>query len=151
VDLPEGMEVKGGSDDGELVQAAFAADEIEAEMIQGLLESAGVPSLLQPTGFNGPQMLGGMAGAAGVIHGRGSQRVMVHAGRLEEARALLAEYLGEEDEQEWPETANARHLEGGSGPGSRIFAVAGAFARIWLFGAAFFAVAFGVFLLLRAL
>lgn len=151
MDLPEGMEVKGGSDDGELVQAAFAADEIEAEMIQGLLESAGVPSLLQPTGFNGPQMLGGTAGAAGVVHGRGSQRVMVHAGRLEEARALLAESLGEEDEQEWPEIANARHLDGGSGPSLRIFGVAGAFARIWLFGVAFFAVAFGVFLLLRTL
>jgi hypothetical protein len=138
--------------DAELVQAAFAADEMEAGAIQGLLESSGIPSLLQPTGFNGPNMLGGIAGGAGVVHGRGSQRVMVHAGRLEEAQALLASSLGaEEEEEEWSEIANARHLEGRGERRSRSYGFAGAYARTYLFGIGFFTLAFGIFLLLRAL
>jgi hypothetical protein len=146
---PRRQEVEGG-DGGELVQVAFAADEMEAEVIQGLLESGGVPSLLQPTGFNGPQMLGGMAGGAGILDRAGSQRVMVHAGRVETARALLAE-TAVDGEGEWPEIANARHLEGGRGRGPRSYGFAGAYARMYLFGIGFFAIAFGIFLLLRAL
>jgi hypothetical protein len=145
---PREQEV-GGGNAGELVQVAFAADEMEAEVIQGLLESSDVPSLLQPTGFNGPQMLGGMAGGAGIVHGHGSQRVMVHAGRIEEARAVLAEAVVD-GEEEWPEIANARHLEGGRGRGPRSLGFVGAYARIYLFGIGFFALAFGIFLLLRA-
>ena len=152
MDLPEGMEVGREEGGGELVQAAFAATEMEAEVIQGLLGSGGVPSLLRPTGFTGPQMLGGIAGSAGLLHGHGSQRVMVHAGRLEEARALLAEATIEEEDQELPpEIANARHLESGRGRGPRSFGFVGAYARIYIFGIGFFALAFGVFLLLRAL
>jgi hypothetical protein len=115
-----------------------------------LLESGGVSSLLQPTGFNGPQMLGGMAGAAGILGGAGSQRVMVHAGQIAAARALLAE-AAVDGEEPWPEIANARHLEGGRGRGPRSFGFVGAYARIYLFGIGFFAIAFGIFLLLRML
>lgn len=40
----------------ELVGVAYANDRVEAEMIQGLLESAGVPSVLQPAGVDGPSL-----------------------------------------------------------------------------------------------
>lgn len=134
---------------GSLAQAAFASNGLEAEVIQGLLESAGIPSLLRPTGFNGPQMLGAVAGGAGAVHGGGSQRVMVNADRAQEARALLAESVVEDGEGDWSEIANAKHLEGGRGP--RNYGYFGAIGRIYLWGFGVMAVAFGVFLLLRLL
>jgi hypothetical protein len=42
-----------GSSAAELVEVAFAGDLGEAEMIQGLLESGGISSLLRPTGVDG--------------------------------------------------------------------------------------------------
>jgi hypothetical protein len=137
-------------DGGELIQAAFAADEIEAEVIQGLLESAGIPSLLQPTGFTGPQMLGGLVGAAAILDRAGSQRVMVYARRIEEARAVLAE-AAVNGEDEWPEFANAGHLDGGGGRGLRNYGFVGACTRIFLVAIGFFALTFAIFLLSRAL
>lgn len=85
--------------DGDLVDVAFAKDPVQAEMLQGLLGSAGIPSLLQPTGLSGLQLgLGRLYSG----FGGGGQRVMVHAARLEEARALLAETLVDDDEEAWP-------------------------------------------------
>lgn len=88
-----------GKRDGDLVEAAFAEDPVQAEMLQGLLESGGIPSLLQPTGLSGLQMgLGRLYSG----FGGGGQRVMVHAARLDEARELLRETLVGEDEEPWP-------------------------------------------------
>ena len=88
-----------GEADGELVDVAFAKDPVQAEMLQGLLGSVGIPSLLQPTGLSGLQMgLGRLYSG----FGGGGQRIMVHAARLEEARATLTEALVSEDEETWP-------------------------------------------------
>ncbi|HEY0319149.1 MAG TPA: DUF2007 domain-containing protein [Solirubrobacterales bacterium] len=135
-------------DDGDgddLVGVAYASDQVEAEMIRGLLENAGIPSLLKPVGINGPQI-----GIGWLNPGGGSQRVMVRAGQSAEARALLAETLIEDEQEAWPETANAKHLEDARGRKPRSYGLLGAYARIYLWSFGIVAVAFGVFLLLRA-
>jgi len=72
--------------DAELVEAALVPNETEAEMIRGLLESAGIPSIVQAAGmFEGTRH-----GFGGVPVYGGAQKVMVHAHRLEEAEALIA-------------------------------------------------------------
>jgi hypothetical protein len=93
-----------------LVKVAFARDRVEGEMIHGLLENAGIPSLLEETRLNvdGPQLGFGLASQG---FGGGPQRVMVHAARAEQARALLAETLVEDKEQVWPEVVNAQYLD----------------------------------------
>ena len=64
--------------EAELAAAAFVASEAEAEMVRGLLESAGIPSILQAAGmFEGTRH-----GFGGVPGYGGSQKVMVHAHRL---------------------------------------------------------------------
>lgn len=70
----------------ELVPAAFVSSEAEAEMIRGLLESAGIPSILQAAGMF-ERVRHGFGGVP--VYG-GAQKVMVHAHRLEEAEAVLA-------------------------------------------------------------
>lgn len=130
-----------------LVEVAYAANAAEGEMIQGLLLNEEIPSLLQPIGLDGPQA---GVGAFRSGFGGGGRRVMVHAGRAEEARTLLAETMVE-DEEAQPEIANARYLEdatGGRKP--RDYGLGGAYLRIYLWGFGAMALAFGVFLLLRA-
>ena len=70
----------------ELVAAAYARNPLEAEMIRGLLESAGIPSILKSEGIAGKHRESGLWNMVG----GGSQQIMVHANRLDEARALLA-------------------------------------------------------------
>ena len=135
--------LKDGDDlGGELVKVAFAKDPAEGEMIQGLLENGGIPSLLRPTGLNGP-MLG-----IGLLP-PGSQRVMVRASQANAAQRLLAETLVE-DEQAWPDTANANHLEDVTGRKPRGYGLLGAYARIYLWSFGAIVVALGIFFLLRA-
>ncbi len=84
---------------GELVDIAFAKDPIQAEMLQGLLGDAGIPSLLQPTGLSGLQLgLGRLYSG----FGGGGQRVLVHAQRFDDAREVLRETLVSDDEESWP-------------------------------------------------
>ena len=76
---------------------------------------------------------------------------MVHADRAEEARKLLTEARAE-DEQTAPEPVNARYLEAARGRGPRNYGVMGAYARMYLVALLAiigFALAFGVFMLLR--
>ena len=90
--------------DGDLVDVAFAKDPVQAEMLQGLLEHAGIPSLLQPTGLSGLQLgLGRLYSG----FGGGGQRVLVHAHRFAAARAVLAETLVGDDEEAWPWIADS--------------------------------------------
>jgi hypothetical protein len=133
---------------GDLVGVAFARDRVEAEMIQGLLENAGIPSLLKQDGLSvdGPQLGFGLATRG---FGGGSQRVMVHASRVEQASALLAETLVEDEEGAWPEVANATYLEGAESGRARDYGVVGGYARAVFWSVGIMAVAFGVFLLLR--
>jgi Putative prokaryotic signal transducing protein len=128
---------------GELVQVAYAQNRVEAEMIQGLLDNGSIPSALQALGVNGPQL------GYGVLV-TDPQRVMVRADQAEQARALLAETLVEDEQEAWPEIANARHLEEAGGRKPRGYGLVGAYARIYLWSFGIVATAFGIFLLLRA-
>jgi hypothetical protein len=137
-----------GDETGELVKVAFARDRVEGEMIHGLLDSAGIPSLLEQDGLSvdGPQLGFGLATHG---FGGGPQRVMVHASRAEEARALLAETLVEGGEETMPEVANARHLEDAGTGRARNYGVVGGYARGLFWSLVAMGAAFGVFLLLR--
>lgn len=139
-----------GSEDGcddDLVQVAYADDPLEAEMIRGLLESGGIPSLLGPRGMDGP-----MFGYGSLRPGfdGGSRKVMVRAGQAEEAHALLVKTLSENEGIELPKIANAAYLEDASGRKPRSYGLAGGYARIYLFSFGAMALAFGIFLLVRA-
>jgi hypothetical protein len=133
----------------EPVAVAFARDPIEGEMIQGLLSNEDIPSLLQPTGLVGTQF--GRDDPQPGYGGGGSVRVMVRPDQVERARALLAEVMVEDEEEAWPETANARHLEKARGRGPRGYGYAGAMTRIFLWSITLFAVAFGLIAIFRAL
>lgn len=138
-------------DDGrELVGVAFAKDRIEGDLIHGLLENAGIPSLLQQEGLgvDGPQLGFGLATRG---FGGGPQRVMVHAHRAQEARALLAETLVDGGEESWADTANAGYLEEAEGGRARNYGVVGAYGRALFWSLGIMALAFGAFVLLRAL
>jgi Putative prokaryotic signal transducing protein len=132
----------------ELVKVAFARDRVEGEMIHGLLENAGIPSLLEQEGLgvDGPQLGFGLATRG---FGGGPQRVMVHADRAEEASALLAETLVEDEDEAMPEVANAKHLADAAGGRARDYGAVGGYARALLWSLGTMAAAFGVFLLLR--
>jgi hypothetical protein len=132
----------------ELVKVAFARDRVEGEMIHGLLENAGIPSLLEQEGLSvdGPQLGFGLATSG---FGGGPRRVMVHANRAEEARALLSETLVADEEEAVPEIANAEYLEEASGGRARNYGVVGGYARALFWSLGIMGVAFGVFLLLR--
>jgi putative signal transducing protein len=129
--------------DSELVEVAYVSNAGEAAMVQGLLEEAGIPSMLQGVGFDGPRI-----GVAWVPNA--PQRVMVHAPRLEEARALIAKTLAENEGEALPEIANASYLEEAEGGKPRSYGLIGGMGRIYLVSFGAMAVAFGVFLLLRA-
>lgn len=138
---------------GELTEVAYANDPLEARMIQGLLESDGIPSLLWPASKDVPRIgVGGLRdGLGGGFASRGSRRVMVEVGRAEEARTLLDKTLAENEEEAEPEMANAGYLEAAGGDkGPRGYGLGGAYLRIYLWGFGIVALAFGVFLLLRA-
>lgn len=70
----------------DLVEVAFVGNEHEAAIIQALLEESGIPSLQQQVGPDGSKLGYMFLGVGG-----GSRRVMVHAHRFVEARALLDE------------------------------------------------------------
>jgi hypothetical protein len=134
----------GGSSAAELVEVAFAGDLGEAEMIQGLLESGGISSLLRPAGVDGRTI------GSGLLPPGGPQRVEVHADQADAARRMLAETLVEEEpEVEIEDLANARHLDRAAGRGPRKYGLIGAYARIWFWSIIAFGVVFGLFLLLR--
>jgi hypothetical protein len=109
----------------DLVEVAFVGDEVQAAMIQGLLEQHEIPSIQEQIGPSGRQL------GSGLLSPGGSRRVMVHVHRVEEARAILAE-AETEGEQEAPESVNARYIEaaqGGRGP--RSYGLFGAYLRIF--------------------
>ncbi len=111
-------------------------------MVQGLLESEGIPSMLQATGVNGPQLGVGLSP-------RSPQRVMVRAEHADLARRLLDQVTPEEN-LDVDELANASYLGEARGRGPRSYGVIGAYARIWLWSLAILAVTFGIFMLARA-
>jgi Putative prokaryotic signal transducing protein len=130
-----------GLPDRDLVEVMFAPNRVEAEMVQGLLESEGLPSMLQATGVNGPQLGIGLSPQS-------PQRVMVRAEHADLARRLLAD-TGMDEDLNVDELANAAYLDEAKRRGPRGYGVIGAYARIWFWSLAAMAVAFGVFLLAR--
>jgi hypothetical protein len=137
-----GRTVKG--DGHELVEVAYVGDLAQAQMIGGLLETRGIVSMVQSVGVDASLIAFGVPNSSG-----GPQRVMVRAEQAQEARAVLAEVAAENTEEEWPEIANAKHLGDAIGRKPRNYGVIGGFARIYLSAFVVFAVAFGIFMLLR--
>jgi len=136
------IEKTDGMSDADLVEVAFSNDPAKAGMIQGLLENGGIPSLLLPTGLDGPLLGIGLLPP-------GPQRVMVHAGHVDDARRLLSETLVEDEREAAPEIANAMYLDDAKGRRPRSYGLIGAYTRIWLWSLGAIGVAFGIFLLIR--
>jgi Putative prokaryotic signal transducing protein len=134
------MDAHGGED---LVSVAFARDRAEGDMIKGLLDSAGIPSVLQQLGIDGPQL-----GIGWLNPGGGSQRVMVRSSQAEVARALLAETAASSKPEELVESDSSYAYEA-EGRGPRNYGLIGAYGRIWAWSVGAMMLAFGIFLLLR--
>jgi hypothetical protein len=93
----------GGGNGGDLVKVAFARNQMEAEMLQGLLAEAGIPSVLKRSmGFDNPEFLAS-----------GPRDVMVNAGDAERAREVLAETVIETERDEASELEEERRLARG--------------------------------------
>jgi len=120
----------GGGGDGKLVKVAFARNQVEAEMLQGLLAEAGIPSVLKRSfGFDNPDFLTS-----------GPRDVMVNDGAAKRAREVLAETMVESEEDERAELEEQRRLARGEtgvvSPAKLAFwigiAAVGAFLLVWL-------------------
>ena len=92
----------GGGNGGRLVKVAFARTHPEAELIQGLLSEAGIPSVLKETAV-GPSQ----------VYMPGPADVMVAEAMAQRARQVLAETLVEEEDQERLELEEERRLARG--------------------------------------
>lgn len=71
------------SNSGRLVKVAYARHQVEAEMIQGLLNEHGIPSMVQRTVDN-PEFLAA-----------GPRQILVPEAAAEEAREVLANTPGD--------------------------------------------------------
>jgi hypothetical protein len=120
----------GGGGDGKLVKVAFARNQVEAEMLQGLLSEAGIPSVLKRSfGFDNPDFLTS-----------GPRDVMVNKGAAQRAREVLAETMIEDEADERVELEEQRRLARGetgvTSPAKLAFwvgvAAVGAFLLVWL-------------------
>lgn len=120
----------GGGGDGKLVKVAFARNQSEAEMFQGLLSEAGIPSVLKRSGgFDAPEFLAA-----------GPRDVMVNAGQVKKAREALADTLIEsesEERAEMDEEARLRRGEGAETPPARLalwigIGLLAAFVIVWV-------------------
>jgi hypothetical protein len=120
----------GGGGGGKLVKVAFARNQVEAEMLQGLLAEAGIPSVLKRSfGFDNPDFLTS-----------GPRDVMVNEGAAKRAREVLAETMIESEGDERAELEEQRRLargETGVVPPAKlafwiIVALVGAFLLVYL-------------------
>ena len=120
----------GGGGGGDLVKVAFARNQVEGEMLQGLLSEAGIPSVLKRSrGFDNPDFLAG-----------GPHDVMVPEGAAQRAREVLAETMIEDEDEERTELEEQRRLARGEtgdvSPGRLAFWIIvvalGGFLLLWL-------------------
>jgi Putative prokaryotic signal transducing protein len=120
----------GGGGDGDLVKVAFARNEVEGEMLQGLLSEAGIPSVLKRSrGFDNPDFLSS-----------GPRDLMVNRNDAQRAREVLADVMIEDEGDEVAELEEERRLARGESPGPSpaqlafwLIAVAvGGFLLLWL-------------------
>lgn len=128
------------------VGIAYANDRVEAEMIRGLLESAGISSAVQQRGIDGPSLGFGLLNPAG-----GSCRIMVHANQADAARAVLAESLAPGEPDGWDALTEADDASAASGRKPRNYNLIGAYARIWFWSLIAMGLAFAIFLLLHSI
>src|SRR3954453_19058642 len=95
----------GGGGDGKLVKVAFARNQSEAEMLQGLLSEAGIPSVLKRSGgFDPPEFLAA-----------GPRDVMVNSEQAQKARGVLADTMIEDEGDERAELEGQVRLARGEG------------------------------------
>jgi Putative prokaryotic signal transducing protein len=93
----------GGGGGGKLVKVAFARNQAEAEMIQGLLLEGGIPSVLKRSrGFDAPEFMAA-----------GPHDVMVDSGHAHEAKTLLADTITENESDEEVELRDEARLRRG--------------------------------------
>lgn len=93
----------GGGGGGPMVKVAFARTEPEAEMLQGLLAEADIPSLLKRSaGFDNPEFLP-----------NGPRDVYVSQAHAKRARQVLADVLVENEGDEMAELEEERRLARG--------------------------------------
>ena len=86
--------------DGDLVKVASATDEAEAELIQGLLRTEGVSSVLRRTaGFDVPEFLAA-----------GPRDVLVAQDEAEAAREVLQEVPGNDSVPSGDSTSTSRRV-----------------------------------------
>jgi hypothetical protein len=95
----------GGGGGGKLVKVAFARNQVEAEMIQGLLGEGGIPSVLKRArGFDAPEFMAA-----------GPHDVLVDSSHAQKAKDLLADTITENEGDEETELRDeARLRRGGS-------------------------------------
>src|SRR5215218_6874630 len=122
----------GGGGGGKLVKVAFARNQAEAEMIQGLLLEGGIPSVLKRSrGFDAPEFMAA-----------GPHDVMVDVGHAHKAKTLLADTITENESDEEAELRDEARLRRG-GPTTE---TSPARLAIWV-GAAFLGAVILVWLL----
>lgn len=93
----------GGGGGGPMVKVAFARTQPEAEMLQGLLTEADIPSLLKRSGgFDNPEFLPS-----------GPRDVFVSQAHAKRAREVLAEVMIEDEGDEIAELEEQRRLARG--------------------------------------
>src|SRR3954453_16398210 len=93
----------GGGGGGKLVKVAFARNQVEAEMIQGLLGEGGIPSVLKRSrGFDAPEFMAA-----------GPHDVMVDSGHAHSAKTLLADTITENESDEEAELREEARLRRG--------------------------------------
>ena len=101
-----GGEGGGGGGDGNgdrLVKVGFGRTQIEAEMLQGFLGEAGIPSILKRTiGFDTPEFFAS-----------GPHDVFVNVSDAQRAREVLAETVVEDEDQEQRRLEGERRLARG--------------------------------------
>lgn len=120
----------GGGGGGPLIKVAFARNQAEAEMLQGLLSEVGIPSVLKRSGgFDNPDFLAA-----------GPHDVYVVQALAKRARELLDETLIETEAEERTELEGQQHLARGktgqTSAGQLAFwvgtAFVGAVALVWI-------------------
>jgi hypothetical protein len=93
----------GGGGGGKLVKVAFARNQVEAEMIQGLLGEGGIPSVLKRArGFDAPEFLTA-----------GPHDVLVDSSHAQKAKTLLADTITENESDEEAELRDEARLRRG--------------------------------------
>jgi len=93
----------GGGGGGKLVKVAFARNQAEAEMIQGLLLEGGIPCVLKRSrGFDAPEFMAA-----------GPHDVMVDSGHAHKAKTLLADTITENESDEEAELCEEARLRRG--------------------------------------